>query len=299
VTLTQLRYFVAAADLGSFTAAADSLHLTQPAVAEQIRRLESALGVDLFLRLGRGVRLTAAGAAFAEQARRVLAAAEEARAAATDVKELRAGTHAFGGFGAAAAYGLADVVARFAAEHPQVRLRIVGRNSSVTADAVRSGDVEAGLVVLPVDDDGLEVRPVARDEVLYASADRAHTAAPVAAGTLLDRRVILYEAQYAKQDPTRRQLAERAQALGARLEPRVEVELADTALALAAAGIGDTYVPRVIARSATFLAALTTVPFDPPLFDTFAIVGRRGSRLSPPMRQLTARVERHMRQRLG
>ena len=144
------------------------------------------------------------------------------------------------------------MLARFAADHPQIALRVLGRNSSATADAVRAGEVEAGLVVLPVDDDGLAVRPVARDEVLYASADPANTAAPVTALALLERRLVLYEAQYAKQDPTRRQLAERVQASGGRIEPRVEVELADTALALAAAGIGDTYVPRVLARSPGF-----------------------------------------------
>ena len=149
MTLSQLRYFLAAAELGSFTAAADALHLTQPAVAEQVRRLEGALGTDLFVRLGRGVRLTSAGEAFVEQARRVLTAADEARAAVADVKELRAGTHAFGGFGAAGAYGLADVLARFAADHPRIALRVLGANSSATADAVRAGEVEAGLVVLP------------------------------------------------------------------------------------------------------------------------------------------------------
>ena len=52
-----------------------------------------------------------------------------------------------------------------------MRVRVVGRNSSEVADAVRDGRLEAALVVLPVDDDGLEVRPAGRDEVLYASAD--------------------------------------------------------------------------------------------------------------------------------
>ena len=65
VSLQQLRCFCAAAELGSFTAAADHLRVSQPAVAEQIRKLEATLGADLFVRAGRGVVPTDAGQAFA------------------------------------------------------------------------------------------------------------------------------------------------------------------------------------------------------------------------------------------
>jgi DNA-binding transcriptional LysR family regulator len=78
VSLQQLRCFCAAFELGSFTAAADTLRVTQPAVAEQIRKLEQALGADLFVRAGRGVVPTEAGRAFAVHAARSLRAVEDA-----------------------------------------------------------------------------------------------------------------------------------------------------------------------------------------------------------------------------
>ena len=59
--MQQVRCFCAAAELGSFTAAADALRVSQPAVADQVKKLERALGVDLFVRAGRGVVLTEAG----------------------------------------------------------------------------------------------------------------------------------------------------------------------------------------------------------------------------------------------
>ena len=71
------------------------------------------------------------------------------------VRELRAGTAAFGTFGTARMYLGTDLVEDFRRSHPEVRVRIVGQNSSETVVAIRDGELEAGLVVLPVDDRGL------------------------------------------------------------------------------------------------------------------------------------------------
>src|SRR5829696_2194043 len=76
LSLQQLRCFCATVELGSFTAAAEALRVSQPAVAEQIRKLEQALGADLFVRAGRGVVPTEAGRAFAEHAAHSLRAVE-------------------------------------------------------------------------------------------------------------------------------------------------------------------------------------------------------------------------------
>ena len=86
------------------------------------------------------------------------------------VRDVRAGTASFGTFSTAVYYLLADLAEAFTDRYPGVRLRIVGLNSSAVADDVRAGRLEAGLVVLPVDAEGLVVRPALRDEVLYTSA---------------------------------------------------------------------------------------------------------------------------------
>jgi len=96
MTLQQLSYFLAAVEHGSFTAAAEELHLAQPSLSEQIRRLEGELGVRLFTRLGRGVALTEAGRALRPQAERVLAAVEQAAESVAEVRTLRGGTASFG-----------------------------------------------------------------------------------------------------------------------------------------------------------------------------------------------------------
>jgi DNA-binding transcriptional LysR family regulator len=294
LSLQQIRCFCATVALGSFTAAAETLGVSQPAVAEQIRKLEQTLGVDLFVRAGRGVVATEAGEVFAEHATRSLRAVEEATESVGELSALRRGTVALGIFGEPSAWRVDELVGAFLRRHPQVSLRLVGRNSSVIAERVRRGELEAGLVVLPIDDHKLDVRPIVRDEVLYVSASRERTRQPATIERLAATPLVFYDAESADRDPIRRQLTERAQALGIRLQPKVEVELKDVALRLVENGIGDTYLPSAYTRAPYYPEGLSTASFSPALYDTFAIIMRPGRRLSLGVRELLRDLEAHM-----
>jgi DNA-binding transcriptional LysR family regulator len=295
LSLQQIRCFCAAVELGSFRAAADALGVSQPAVAEQIRKLERVLAADLFVRAARGVIPTDAGQAFAEHATRSLQTLEDAAASVGELTSMRSGSVALGAFSAPSAWRLEALVDAFLRRHPEMTVRLVGRNSSVIADRVRRGELEAGIVLLPIDDEKLSVRPIVRDEVLYVTAAPERAQHPATIEQLAAAPLIFYDAESADSDPIRRQLAERAQAQGVRLRPRVEVELMDLALSLVARGIGDTYLPSAYTRAPYFPRGLTTVPFRPALYDTFAIITRPAARLSPGTRELLAEVETHMR----
>jgi DNA-binding transcriptional LysR family regulator len=295
LSLQQIRCFCAAVELGSFTAAAEALRVSQPAVAEQIRKLERALDADLFVRAGRGVVLTEAGRAFAEHAARSLRAVEDAADSVGELTALRSGTVALGIFGEPSAWRMDELVAAFMRRHPDVSVQLVGRNSSAVVERIRGGELEAGVVLLPIDADKVDVRPIVRDEVLYVSADPERTRQPATIERLAATPLVFYDAESADNDPIRRQLAERAQALGIRLRPKVEVELKDMALQLVAAGIGDTYLPSAYTHQPHYPAGLTTAPFRPALYDTFAIITRPGARLSAGVRELLGDVEAHMR----
>jgi DNA-binding transcriptional LysR family regulator len=292
LSLQQLRCVCAAVELGSFTAAAEALRVSQPAVAEQIRKLEQALGADLFVRAGRGVVPTEAGRAFAEHAARSLRAVEDA---AGSVAAIPSGTVSLGVFGEPSAWRMDEVLTAFMRRHPDVSVRLVGRNSSAVVERIRRGELEAGVVLLPIDADKVEVRPIVRDEVLYVSADPERTRRPATIERLAATPLVFYDAESAEDDPIRRQLAERAQALGVRLQPKVEVEMKDIALRLVAAGVGDTYLSSAFTRAPYYPAGLTTAPFRPALYDTVAIVTRPGSRLSAGVRELLGDVEAHLR----
>ncbi len=116
----------------------------------------------------------------------------------------------------------------------------IGQNSAEVADAVRNGALEAGLIVLPVEDAGLDVRVAVREELLYISANPDRVKEPVTIEKLAQAPLILADARWAAMDPTRRQLRERAQAAGVTIVPQIEVEYLTAALDLAVRGLGDT-----------------------------------------------------------
>lgn len=293
MTLQQLQYFLAAIEHGSFSSAAETLHLAQPSLSEQVRRLEAELGVTLFQRVGRGLVPTEAGRALRPHAEAVLADVDRARASVGAIRELRGGLAAFGTFGTARVYLGADIVEDFRRSHPDVRVRIVGQNSSETAEAIRAGDLEAGLVVLPIDDRGLVVRPAMRDEALYVSAEPERVRRPMTIERLAQAPLILSEASWGSDDPTRRQLSELAQRAGVAIEPQIDVEDVEVALALAARGLGDTIAQRGLLRT-TAPRRVGWVPFAEPIYETFAFTWRRGAQLSPATREFMTFAERRL-----
>jgi DNA-binding transcriptional LysR family regulator len=268
--------------------------MAQPSLSEQIRRLEAELGVALFTRAGRGLTLTEAGRLLRPHAERTLAEAREAAESVREVRDLTGGTVAFGTFGSAHHYLLAGLIGDFRTRHPTVRVRAVGQNSAEVAEAVREGQLEAGLVALPVDDRGLEVRPAMREELQYVSADPARVAEPMTIERLASAPLILYDARWGADDPTRRQLRERAQEAGVQLDPDIEVEYVTAALELAARGLGDTISPRSIMLARGYGRKLFGVSFDPPFEETFAFIQRRNSHLSPAVREFIRLAERRV-----
>lgn len=241
----------------------------------------------LFARGGRRLVLTPAGEQLLPWAQRVVDGVDGAHESLLALRGLTGGVASLGVLRNAAYYFLADLAERFHRDYPGVRTRLIGQNSFEVAEGVRSGELEAGLVVLPINDDGLDVTPLLRDEVLWVSADKSRCAAPMSMERIAERELILYDAHYGWNDPTRRQLAERAQLHGLRLDPLIEVENVESALGLVARGIGDTIVSKAVTLGAAFPAdEVHTAPMEEPLYDTIALVKRANATLSPVTEEL-------------
>ncbi|GAB3561527.1 LysR family transcriptional regulator [Amycolatopsis endophytica] len=291
MTLNQLRAFVAAERLGSFTAAASQLDIAQASVSELIRRLEEELDAVLFHRGARRLSLTAAGQELLPYARRTVDSADEGVRAVHSLGSLGGGTATFGVLRNADYYLLGNLAHTFHRRYPSVKVRLVGLNSAETAASIAAGEIEAGLIVLPVDDDTLAITPLMRDEVLYVSADPAVTARPVTIDKVAAARLVLYDAHYGWADPTRRQLAARAQLAGVHIEPILEIEHVEAALKLVAAGVGDTIASAAVVGSRAFPPGLHTASFDEPMFDTIALARKRGRPLSRATREFARLAE--------
>lgn len=285
-TVRQLDYFVCAARTGTFAAAATARHIAQPSLAEQVSVLERILDVQLFTRTSRRLLLTDAGKQLLPLAERVLADVETFIDWGRGVRALEEGTASFGTFNSAHLYLLTDLIREFHELHPSVRIRVVGLNSAEVADAVRAGELEAGIVQLPVDDRELDLTPpVFTDSVVYVSVDERRIQDPVDITVLASRPLILSEARWSKDDPLRVSLLTRAQRAGVVLDPLIEVEFQTHALELAAQGVGDSLVSYHVGRSLIRERGLFWAPLDPPIIEHYAFVTRRNAAISPATRE--------------
>lgn len=165
--LRDLACVVAVVDFGGFTAAADGLNLSQPALSKRIAALEAELGVALFHRVGRTVRLTAAGEAFVGPARQALHDVETARASVGAVVGLRGGHLDLGALPTLVVSHLAPWVGAFRREHPDVTVRIVSAESDAAVAAlVHAARCDLALVDLAAVDPGLATEALFDQELL-------------------------------------------------------------------------------------------------------------------------------------
>jgi LysR family transcriptional regulator, low CO2-responsive transcriptional regulator len=149
VTFRQLRVFTEVARHGSMARAAESLHLTPPAVSMQIKELETQVGLPLFARTGRQVELSTAGEYFVVHAKRLLAELKEADTAMARFKRLEHGLLTIG-IVSTAKYFVPRLLARFHEEHPgiDVRLQVAGNREQLVA-SMQSGDADLSVMGRP------------------------------------------------------------------------------------------------------------------------------------------------------
>lgn len=290
MTLTQLRAFLEALTYGSFTAAARALDISQASVSELINRLEEELDVKLFVRQTRGLTPTSQAELLAPFAEKILATTEQARTTLGAVQRLETGSVHFGVPRNARFYGLDEFALRFHSDFPGIQLRLIGVNSAHVAADIAKGDLEAGLVVLPISTEGLTFDPIAKDDVLLA-VPPGSTITTATLETLSEQSLVLYDAHAGAQDPTRKQVAELCQEQGITLNPVIEVEQVEIALKLVEKGTGITLVSASLVRSGQVPEGVRVVPFSPPITETLAIAYRQGRNLSPATMEMVRQVK--------
>jgi DNA-binding transcriptional LysR family regulator len=166
--LRQMRYFVAVADRGSFTRAADDLHVAQQAVSQQIRALEAALGVGLLRRSSRMVELTPAGAVFLADARRVLAASDRAVRRVQAAARGEAGTLRLVYTLATAYETTPSLLERLSQRHPELKINAREVYGADVVDLLLGGQCDLALAPMTSYPDGLRQRLVRREVLRVA-----------------------------------------------------------------------------------------------------------------------------------
>ncbi len=166
MTLEQLRTFVAVAERQHVTQAARALNLAQSAVSHAITALEARHDTKLFDRVGRGIELTEAGRIFLAEARAVLARAEAAELALSELGSLKRGTLSVQASQTIASYWLPRHLVAFRRTYPQIQIRLAIGNTAQVAAAVASGAVELGFVEGAVENEHFASTAVARDQLI-------------------------------------------------------------------------------------------------------------------------------------
>src|SRR5215203_4612423 len=144
--LNRLRVLAAVARHGSVTAAANELHYSQPSVSHHLARLEAETGAQLFQRVGRGIRLTAAGEVLAERATEILGRVESAAAELDAHVGLSAGRVRVAVFGSALVALMPEVSAELSTKHPGLRLELVDTHPPEAIEMLRAGEVDLAIV---------------------------------------------------------------------------------------------------------------------------------------------------------
>ncbi|GAA0578886.1 LysR family transcriptional regulator [Kribbella sandramycini] len=240
-TLRQLEYLVTVVDTGSFTKAAELLHVTQPALSHQIRALERSAGGPLLERLPRNIRLTSTGRAMLPHARAALADAQRAACAARQAAGLEVGELQIATLYSITLGILPAALRRWRRHHPDVGIRLYEhRHTDELVEAMNAGEADLAIGPEPADWTGV-VHPLGSEEfvVVVAADDPAASGETISLQALADRAWVHYAPTHGLAAVLDRACAQ------AGFEPFVAVRTEQTAAApaLATAGLGPALVP--------------------------------------------------------
>lgn len=268
--LRQLQAFIAVAEQQNFTTAGSRLRLTQSAISQQIKALEESCGVSLFDRTSREVKLTEAGEVLLKRARFILAQVDNAYTAMAELAGGTKGHCRFASLPSVAAYLLPPVIAKFQQQYPEVELHLTEALQDQVLAVVQQGSADFGILNLPVADPHLHSMSLMRDEfvLLVPEGHRLVGQQEVPMLELAEEGFILFP----KGGGGRDKLTEACRQAG--FQPRVVFESDDreTILGLVTAGVGVTFLPRLITEHTRTDGPITIRNLQPRLFREVGMV---------------------------
>ncbi|WP_262705608.1 MULTISPECIES: LysR family transcriptional regulator [Streptomyces] len=267
--LSQLAAFVAIADTGSFTKAADSLGVTQSAVSHAIRSMESELRIGIMRRDRGGVDLTEAGHRIVEHARSVLRHTDQIRLLVDDLSARRGGRLVIGTSQTFSVHLLPRLMARFLASHQNFDVKVREGKDEEIAEMLRARTVDVGFVTLPKA--GIRTIPLFQDE-LYAVLPVRH---PLAARPRLSAPELAEEPLVVPADGLEPELRNLFRATQTRMDIAYRIGDLQAVLAMVAEGIGVAVLPSLVLPDT--LPNICTVPLTPATRRSLAIAVRNTS----------------------
>ena len=239
--IQSIQAFLAVAASGSFSRAAETLYLTQPAVSKRIQALEHSLDTPLFDRIGKSVRLTEAGQALLPSCRHIIAEIEESKRIISNLRRTTSGVLNLATSHHIGLHRLPPVLREFSSRYPDVELKLSFMDSEQACQQIISGDIELAIITLPYEpDDRLEKASVWHDPLCTAVA-RQHALATANRVTL--KQLMKHAAILPSPGTYTRQLIDAALGLDASVHTLLETHYLETIKAMVQAGLGWSMLP--------------------------------------------------------
>ncbi|KJM59631.1 transcriptional regulator CynR [Pluralibacter gergoviae] len=282
--LRHITYFLAVAEHRGFTRAAQALHVSQPALSQQIGQLEAALGAQLFDRSGRQIRLTDAGEIYMGYAREALRALKAGSRAIHDVEDLTCGTLRLGVTPTFTAYLTGPLLAAFHLRYPGVTLQLREMSQESIEMLLERDELDIGIAFAQVNTAEIEARPLLTETLALVVANHHPLAGreSVDLQHLKEEKFVLLSGEFA----TREQIDRFSHQAGLHLAVAMEVNAISAVLEMVRRTGLATLLPAAIAAQREGIAAIT---LSPPLLERTAVLLRRkGSWQTAAARAFTA-----------
>jgi LysR family cyn operon transcriptional activator len=279
--LRHLRYFLAAAHSESFTRAADVLHITQPTLSHQIKQIEDELGMPVFDRVGRVVKLTTAGEVFVGYAKRALQEVDSGMDALHELSNLRHGKLTLGVLSSFGTFRLPQILGNFNFAYPGIKVTLLRLRSGEIEKRLLDGELNFGVAYAPSSTDQISVQPLYTEPLALLVGDRHPLVGcpGISLSALSEHGLVLLSAEY----NSRKMIDAMLFANG--VTPHIVMEM--NAIEPILATVRYSSLATILA--ANFIhetPGLHQVPLSPTLIHTAAIFTRRDSHLSAAVRAL-------------
>ncbi len=282
--LKQLRSFIDVADLGSFSAAAQKVGMTQPAISLHVRLLEKQLGTRLIERVGRRAQPTPAGRDLLVHARRIAEDVAQAMEAIAPHRSGAAGRLRIGTGATALIYFLPAILGQIRHAMPDIEIKVQTGNTPDILRLLEDNMIDAAIVTLPASARSIDLRDVICDElVAIFPPDAPVPRGDITPDYLCDQPLLLYEG-----GNTRRLVDDWLRASGKRLQPVMELGSVEALKKLSQAGLGIAIVPSMAVQDEAASASLVIRSLSPRLERKLALALRRDKHMTAPLRALSA-----------
>ena len=246
IKLDLYKIFCEVAKLGSFSKAAKSLYMTQPAVSQAIMQLESELEIRLFTRTPRGVVLTNEGEILFEYANSAINLINVGEKKIIESKNLMAGELRIGVGDTISRYFLLPFLEEFHSKYPKIKLKVINRTTLELTDLLKSGEVDMAICNLPVKDSTLEIMELMDIHDIFVCGEKYKDRAsiPLSFNEIADLPLILLEPK----SNSRLYVEKYIQSKGVKIEPEIELGSHDLLLEFARINLGISCVVKEFSK---------------------------------------------------